>query len=286
LQKQDTLKFSPLGRPNGEEEDRGGNRRPLWESNPDATAARCSHTCSQAAVQPSEPHGAEGTSPSVAVTVRDVTGDVVHEGEFVCTMTVSDLHDILVTAGVLGASLQEGAQLLMGSKMLNPSELLTSCWAGDGQAVEMCLVRDAALVGAVRLSQAMLKVSEELFSRFTSTRLRVFCLRVQGDVFRCLAEFPGSTLSDADESASKSYIHAFELANGCSPYDPIRIALSLSYAVFVDEVLNDREKAVNIVRLVLEEVLEDPDSQDEVWYAWSKYPCSKLKQCMARWRWT
>lgn len=223
----------------------------------------------------------------IAVQVATVSGEVLLVREFAASTSVAEIHVALAAAGVPGASVEEGAKLLLAMAVLDPSETLRS----KESPCNLCFVRDAERAVMVELGVELLALLDELLLSAQCSRLRVMYLRLQADVSSCLAIF--SSRAKAAERyafAKKCYEEAAEISaidsstqGKLSFYDPIRLGLALTYAAFCHDVLHDVERGCFVARMAFEGGIAELDAIPECWYRTMEYFLTLLDDALAVW---
>ena len=121
----------------------------------------------------------------------------------------------------------------------------------------------------------------------TLAESRMFYAKMIGDYNRYLAEITTSSeeqqrqYSDASKAA---YDKAMAVGRtGLPSTHPIRLGLSLSFAVFSYEILNDHERAVQIAKAAFDEAISDLDSLSEDNYKDSTLILQLLRDNLTQW---
>jgi hypothetical protein len=98
---------------------------------------------------------------------------------------------------------------------------------------------------------------------------QVFFQKLIGDMYRYL--FENSISEDAGTNAERAYADGMEIAerNAMSSFDPVRLGLTLNFAVFVQRHTGDPHRAAELVKVALEAVRNSrirmtPEQSNEV----------------------
>jgi len=97
---------------------------------------------------------------------------------------------------------------------------------------------------------------------------KVFFLKMKGDYNRYLSEFmTDQEGNDAVENAKEAYSEAQILAeHNLSDTHPLRLGLALNYSVFLYEILNQQQDAIDMVRNTFKAAIAHIDNVSEEQY--------------------
>jgi len=108
-------------------------------------------------------------------------------------------------------------------------------------------------------------IDKFLLPNSKSEESKIFFLKMKGDYNRYLTEFlTDDEGNEAIDHAREAYIKAEDLATeNLPPTHPLRLGLFLNYSVFLYEILNQPNVAIEMVRKTFNEAIQSIDSVGE-----------------------
>lgn len=111
-----------------------------------------------------------------------------------------------------------------------------------------------------KCSEVLEILNKELIPNASTPEPKVFYLKMKGDYHRYLAEFTQG--EQHTSNAQDAYLEATQIATEVLPSThPIRLGLALNFSVFYYEVCGAPEKACNLAREAIEEVMKNPSDE-------------------------
>ena len=99
-----------------------------------------------------------------------------------------------------------------------------------------------------------------LIPKALTPETRAFYYGMKGDFYRYKAQFlSGELRIDCASKSADAYRIAIDIGNQLQAAQPVRLAVFLNYSVLLHGIMKDREKAISVARLALNEALEDLD---------------------------
>ncbi|KAJ6843856.1 14-3-3-like protein [Iris pallida] len=119
----------------------------------------------------------------------------------------------------------------------------------------------------------------------SSTKSKVFYLKMKGDYYRYLAEFHnGAERKEAADSTLVAYKSAQDIALAdLTPTHPIRLGLALNFSVFYYEILNSPDLACKLAKQAFDEAISELDSPGEDSYKDSTLIMQLLRDNLTLW---
>eukprot|EP00931_Biecheleriopsis_adriatica_P012484 TRINITY_DN113641_c0_g1_i1.p1 TRINITY_DN113641_c0_g1~~TRINITY_DN113641_c0_g1_i1.p1 ORF type:complete len:341 (-),score=47.26 TRINITY_DN113641_c0_g1_i1:75-1007(-) len=216
----------------------------------------------------------------IVVEVCGISGDMLQKFELPAGATVGFLREALTKGGIEGSSLLEGGRIISEGEVLDDSHPLSWCRSKPGEMVRLSFIRDGdryqEVLGLRDLCNSALVQLGELSLAASSGSDRVFCMRMQADCHRFLAETcDGDRRASAVAKARKLYISATAIAEHELPWcdagawhdgklltNAPRLALALNYGVFLNYILHDHEEACKVSREAFEGAIAELDHLD------------------------
>lgn len=114
---------------------------------------------------------------------------------------------------------------------------------------------------------------------------RVFFLKMKGDYLRYKAEIAKEeTIEEISQNAHKAYESALQIAtSSLSKTNPTRLGLILNYSVFCFEILNHKNKAVEMGKQAFDEAIAELDNLSEESYKDSTLIMQLLRDNLSLW---
>ncbi|KAI5185073.1 14-3-3 protein epsilon [Nematocida homosporus] len=115
--------------------------------------------------------------------------------------------------------------------------------------------------------------------------INVFFLKMKGDYLRYKAEIASAeSLPEISSAAHEAYQKATDIANGNLPCtNPTRLGLCLNYSVFCFEILNERNRAIEMGKKAFDDAIAELDSLTEDSYKDSTLIMQLLRDNLSLW---
>jgi len=132
---------------------------------------------------------------------------------------------------------------------------------------------------------ALTLLEQNLIPKATSGESKVFYIKMKSDYHLYLGDvLTGEAKATASEAARMGYVDASSAAaSELAPTHPIRLGLSLSWAVWNYEVLGLKDEAVSLARSALDAAIEDLDNVSEDSYKDSTLIMQLLRDNLNKW---